>query len=369
MKKNTLVLLLATLVFIACNHPEQDKGYTLNIHFKPSFTGNVRLLARERGAWKLIDSTTVENNQASFSGSLSSPQMYYLKLQGDNAYQPVFMENSQINLQLNPDSVGEGKITGSSVQAEYDEFLQKDREYTKLLQGAWTAYKTAQENRDSIKMSQAEALYDSTEQREKIFVLNYCKQHPAQFSTPYILYRNLYKFKLNDLEPVVSLLSPQVIASKYGKDLMQHVEKLRSVQTGKPAPEIALADTNGKIFKLSGLKGKYVLIDFWASWCNPCRAENPNVVAAYRKYHKDGFDILGVSLDKNKDRWIEAIHEDGLSWHHVSDLQGWNNAAARKYAINSIPSNLLIDPEGIIIGKNLRGEKLQKTLANLFDTK
>ncbi len=369
MRRNSLLFLFVALIFAACNHSGKENAYTVNIRFNPSFRGKVRLLARERGAWKLIDSTQVENDRAIFTGSISSPEVYYLQLQGISGYQPVFMENSEIHIELNPGSVGDAKIKGSSLQAQYDDFLKKDQEFTTLLKEAWRQYKTAQESQDSAKISEAEALYDSTEHKEDLFVLDYCSHHPGQLSTPYILYRNLYRYKLNDLEPVVSLLSPEVTSSKYGKKLMQHIEKLRNVQVGKPAPEIALADTNGKIFKLSELKGKYVLIDFWASWCSPCRAENPNVVAAYRKFHQSGFDILGVSLDKNKSHWLEAIHEDKLSWHHVSDLQGWNNAAAKEYAINSIPSNLLIDPEGTIIHKSLRGEKLQETLTEIFKIK
>ena len=147
---------------------------------------------------------------------------------------------------------------------------------------------------------------------------------------------------------------------------MDRVEILRSVQIGQPAPDFTQNDTAGNPLTLSSLKGKYLLVDFWASWCSPCRTENPNVVEAWKKYHKKGFDILGVSLDRNRDKWIEAIDKDDLTWNHVSDLQYWSNAAAKLYGVNLIPANVLLDPEGIIIGRNLKGEDLQLELEGIL---
>ena len=132
------------------------------------------------------------------------------------------------------------------------------------------------------------------------------------------------------------------------------------------APNIKQATPEGGEMALSELRGKYVLLDFWASWCGPCRRENPNVVAMYQKYHKKGFDIFSVSLDKDKGRWLQAIEKDNMTWHHVSDLRGWANEAAAIYGVRSIPRTFLLDPEGNIIAKNLRGEALQAKLAEIF---
>lgn len=144
-------------------------------------------------------------------------------------------------------------------------------------------------------------------------------------------------------------------------------EESSSIAVGKPAPEIALNDPNGKMRKLSDLKGKTVLIDFWASWCGPCRRENPNVVAAYKKYNKDGFEVLSVSLDKTKESWLEAIKQDGLIWpNHVSDLKWWECEAAQTYAVHSIPFTVLVDKEGKILGHNLRGAMLEDKLKAIY---
>jgi len=155
----------------------------------------------------------------------------------------------------------------------------------------------------------------------------------------------------------------------HAKDLISMVDKMKATAIGQPAPEISLPDPSGKVIPLSSMKGKYVLVDFWAKWCGPCRGENPNVVSAYKKYSDKGFTVYGVSLDRSKEDWEKAIAEDGLTWTHVSDLKYWQSEAARTYNISSIPFSVLLDPNGIIIGKNLRGKALHDKLAEIFDKK
>jgi peroxiredoxin len=149
-------------------------------------------------------------------------------------------------------------------------------------------------------------------------------------------------------------------------DFVRFVESMRLTAVGQPAPEIALPDPEGKVITLSSMKGKYVLLDFWAKWCGPCRQENPNVVRAYNKYKDKGFTVFGVSLDRNKADWLQAIKEDNLTWTHVSDLKFWQSEAAKTYNITGIPFSLLLDPNGVIIAKNLRGAALDKKLAEIF---
>lgn len=155
----------------------------------------------------------------------------------------------------------------------------------------------------------------------------------------------------------------------HAADFIQYVDKLKLTAIGQPAPEIALPNPQGQIVKLSSMRGKYVLVDFWAKWCGPCRAENPNVVRAYQKYKDKGFTVFGVSLDRNKEDWIQAIQEDHLTWTHVSDLKYWQSEAAKTYNITGIPFSVLLDPNGVIIGKNLRGAALDAKLEEIFTGK
>ena len=153
-------------------------------------------------------------------------------------------------------------------------------------------------------------------------------------------------------------------------EFVQHLDsRLRTVLVpGMEAPDIVLADRDGNMRRLSDLRGKVVLIDFWASWCRPCRMENPNVVRLYQQYHDQGFEIFSVSLDNNRDAWLKAIADDHLDWpNHVSDLRGWSSAGGKLYGIQSIPSTVLIDPDGNILARNLRGQELENKLKELFD--
>ncbi len=150
-------------------------------------------------------------------------------------------------------------------------------------------------------------------------------------------------------------------------DLQQQVDLMKSFAIGGTAPDFTQITPDGKEMKLSELRGKVVLVDFWASWCGPCRRENPNVVKLYNKYKEKGFEILGVSLDNSRDRWLAAIEQDGLTWYHVSDLKGWQNAVAKLYSVSSIPHTILLDAEGKIIARNLRGPALEQKLAELFE--
>jgi peroxiredoxin len=170
-------------------------------------------------------------------------------------------------------------------------------------------------------------------------------------------------------EEVAGKLKKDWGSFSHAKSFIAYVDKLKTTAIGQPAPEIALPNPEGQVVSLSSMKGKYVLVDFWAKWCGPCRQENPNVVRVFNKYKDKGFTVFGVSLDRSKEDWIKAIKEDNLTWTHVSDLKYWQSDAAKTYSISAIPFSLLLDPNGVIIAKNLRGPALESKLAEIFEKK
>ncbi len=174
-----------------------------------------------------------------------------------------------------------------------------------------------------------------------------------------------------ELKPVISRLNDRFASNaeirKISAGYFDYIRKLTSTYlVGRDAPEFSLPDTSGKAVPLKSFRGKYLLVDFWASWCTPCRHENPNVVKAFKTYRNKNFTILGVSLDKERSEWVNAIQEDKLNWNHVSDLKEWHSDVLKLYSIEGIPFNVLIDPQGKIIGQNLRGKGLQDTLARFL---
>ena len=173
----------------------------------------------------------------------------------------------------------------------------------------------------------------------------------------------------NDGEQLIKLfatLNTNVQQGPIGSYLAQQIAEIQSNPMGKEMADFSQPDPDGNLVSLKSLRGKYVLVDFWASWCGPCRGENPNVLAAYNRYKNKNFTVLGISLDREKQKWLDAIAADGLTWTHISDLQGWQNSVAKQFGINSIPQNFLVDPSGKVIGKNLRGEALEAKLSSIL---
>lgn len=228
-------------------------------------------------------------------------------------------------------------------------------------------YKVLYNAKDEAGMKKLEARFDELEASRKAIMRKYLEDNPKSPIGMYVLNQVAgYELQPEEVEPFFKALSKDARNTPTGKQFAYRLELAKKLAPGQPAIDFSQNDPAGKPVTLASFRGKYVLIDFWASWCGPCRAENPNVVNAFNKYKDKGFTVLGVSFDENKAKWEEAIEKDELHWPQVSDLKGWDNQVGKLYGIRAIPQNLLLDREGKIVAKNLRGEALESKLAELF---
>ena len=366
MKKTFLFLVFAGVIF-SCG--KKEKQFTIEGTIPGIDSGWIFLAKTDEGEWMKMDSTQLANGRFTFSGSVQLPEMVYVKVKDRQLSFPFFLENSRIKVTVYPDSIEKSFVTGSATNDTYKEYLARVAPLELRIDSVYKDWKKAKETRNPEAMQRADSVSGVLDEQMKYLILDFAKAYHHTVVSSYLIMRNAWQFDLPELESVAAAVDTDLNASKYTLALKNRIEVLKKVQIGQPAPEFTMNDTAGNPVNLSSLKGKVLLVDFWASWCSPCRIENPNVVNAYRTYRAKGFDVLGVSFDTDKQKWLKAIADDRLTWTHVSDLIGWKNAVGKQYGIMSIPSNVLLDPDQQIIARNLRGEELNKKLEEIFGGK
>jgi len=343
-----------------------------------SYNAPAKVYLQYRGADKktVTDSAVLKDGKFQFSGDVTGDPinavlMFNGKGTGTNYsdYKSIYLEAGTININSS-DSLHKATVTGTKTNVDnsnYEAALKPVNDAYTALEAKQSAATVEQKASEDFAKENNKA-EKAIEAQESAINKQFIKDHPASYLSLNVLEDFAYGADYVDIAPLFNSLSPSVQNTVAGKKFAERLPKLKAVALGATAPEFAEADTAGKIVNLSSFRGKYVLIDFWASWCGPCRHENPNVVKAFNHYKGQKFTIIGVSLDRPgaKDKWLTAIHKDGLAWTQVSDLKFWDSKTAALYAVRGIPQNFLLDPDGKIIAKNLRGDDLENKLQEIF---
>lgn len=370
LKISTLSVGLVGLLNVAGAHAQQGKNFTLKGELTGVKDGDKILLIRN------IDQNTTDTLTQSIKGGKfvlkglvnNGAEFFSIRVENKRIRYNAFLDNSNMTLKGNADDLSKSVITGSRAHSEYLKFSDTTAPLTNTMRALNKEYGEAKNANNSEKMAAISKQFDEIEGEQAKVTERFIKNNPTSYYTPYLIFKG-------DVEPTTTLplynaLSADVKESTYGVQLKARLDALASVAIGVKAPNFSAQTPDGSTLSLNDVvaKGKYTLIDFWASWCAPCRQENPNLVAAYEKFHGKGLNVLGVSLDKPTAAaaWKKAIADDKLTWYQISDLQYWQSPMVKLYAVRGIPHSVLVDANGIIVAKDLRGKALHDKLAELM---
>ncbi len=357
--KKLFIILLMPLLGLA----QPTNGFVIKGNIS-GIKDNTEVILMSGNDGKTITSDKAVKGVFTLTGKLNEPDVFLIRVAGTNELIDLYMHNDAVTVSGSLADMKNIKVKGSSLQDDFmmykervNPFIDKVKMYAAIINPEKNMKK-----RDSLIGEYTIYQARAVEAAGKFF-----QEKKASPVSSFVLFRVAPLLRgIDDIAARYDLLQPAAKTGSFARLIEKNIADSRVGGVGTQALEFTQKDVDGKPVSLSSFRGKYVLVDFWASWCRPCRAENPNVVSAYQTYKNKNFTVLGVSLDQSKPSWVEAIKADGLAWTHVSDLQYWNNAVAQLYHIGSIPANMLIDPTGKIIAKDLRGEDLNRKLKELL---
>jgi peroxiredoxin len=361
-KLSTLSLLIL-LVMAFVNQP----GYTIRGNVVNIKDGTIFLKKKQNDKLIAIDSTDIVSGKFFFKGSVELPEMFTIVTEDGKSSLPVFVENADIIINADEDSLKNAIVVGSKSHDIFSIYKSNLNhiysEYIKINELISSA--DAENKKEKVQTLENEK--DSLMNSYMKYTLDYIDENKNSVVGAYILlWQRAKGLTVSKLDSLISMFDPSIGKSVYIKCLNDILTDKKRFEIGGTPPDFTLNDQNGNPVSMSSFRGKYLIIDFWSSWCTPCRKETPYVLQTYKKYHSKGFDVLSVSLDGKKEDWLRAIEKDKMEWNHVCDFKNFDGDVAKLYYVSSIPKTFLLDKEGRIIAKDLRGEELSIKLTEIF---
>ncbi|CAN5311180.1 TlpA disulfide reductase family protein [soil metagenome] len=365
-------ILLITILFAACQNDHD--GYALQGNIDNLETGKMIYISQigENNQPQVIDSIPTEDGKFSVDlPNIDKPNLRFLSIPGYNGQVLFISENETINFEIYKDSLPASRVTGGTENKIFNDYLGHLKGINnRLMDIRRNLSREITSTRDSATVFRLQREEESLRVEDIDFKKNMIRKNPDAFASVLAL-TDLMSTGVTSAEirEHYNLLNDDLKETPFAKTLITTLDKNSAVEIGSKAPEFSGPNPQGEEIALKDLLGKVTLIDFWAAWCKPCRDENPNIVRVYNKYHEQGFNAIGVSLDREdqRDRWLQAIDQDGLTWPQISNLQFWNEPIAQLYSIRAIPAAFLLDENGVIVAKDLRGPDLERTVKMLLE--
>lgn len=388
--KKLFLLLSASAVLFSCS--KVGKGeYIITGTAKGIENGKTIILKTQdpsgMGGLINIDTVKVENGKFEITGKVTEPSFYILQLETIQQPVPFILETGEINIEIDKDSIQNSKISGTYNNDEYVKFNDEMKVVQKKLmdfqKNNTLKMNQAQQTKDTATINSLMAEYQKLQQevgeKSKTKYISYSETHPKSLISALIIQSMLAdpSADLKKAEKIYNSFDEELKNTKPGKAIKERLTAINSSVPGAPAapaapaanwraPEFSAPNPEGKVISLKQSLGKVTIIDFWASWCGPCRRENPNVVAIYKEFHSKGLNIIGVSLDQDASKWKEAIAKDKLTWNQVSNLKGWEEPIAAQYKVEAIPATFILDASGKVVARDLRGAELRTKIEELL---